>query len=257
MEERQKYDYTKLTNLESIKEFCNSHLVDIATEGLQPESHSVKVRFIDSGGKFGHTALGRFFFVDDCMYIIARDKKYETDHNPDILDFSEELEILKFTGYFIVRVIFAGVYTGFYDDKGERIYTGDVVSAKVLLNPKMPSNGGTNRAKNLDNKEMGSFCEAGVNEIFGNYSIILDNHSVPLSWATELEIEGSLFYNLDKGESEVDIQDLCNGFAQSRNDKNELTKLIKKSPYFPPVTWQVKAIELLCGNNNEENEEKY
>ena len=135
MEEPQKYDFKKLTNLESIKEFCNSHLFDITTEGLDPESHSVKVRFIDSDGKFGHTALGRFFFVDDCMYIIAREKKYESDHNPDILDSSEELEILKFTGYFIVRAIFAGIFTGFYDDKGERIFTGDVVSAKVLITP--------------------------------------------------------------------------------------------------------------------------
>ncbi len=255
MEEPQKYDFTKLKNLESIKEFCNSHLFDIATEGLEPESHSVKVRYIDSDGKFGYTALGRFFFVDDCMYIISRDKKYESDHNPDILDFSEELDILKFSGDFIVRVIFAGVFTGFYDDKGERIFTGDVVSAKVLLNPTIPSNGGANRARNLDNEENGSFCEAGVNEIFEVFSIILDNHSVPLSWATELEIVGSLFFELENGETEVDIRSLCNSFAQSRTDRNELKKLIKKSPYFPPRTWQEKAIELLCGDNNENDEE--
>lgn len=252
MEQPQKYDFTKLTNLESIKEFCNSHLFDIATEGLDPESHSVKVRFIDSDGKFGHTALGRFFFVDDCMYIIAREKKYESDHNPDILDSSEELEILKLTGCFIVRVIFAGVFTGFYDDKGERIFTGDVVSAKVLLNPTIPSNGGRNRAKNFDNEEKGSHLEAGVNEIFDVFSIILDNHSVPLTWATELEIIGSLFFELVKGETEVDIRRQCNSFAQSRTDKNELKSLIKKSPYFPPVTWEEKVKELLCGNNNEE-----
>jgi len=250
MEEPQKYDLTKLKNLESIKEFCNSHLFDIATEGLEPESHSVKVRFIDSNGKFGHTALGRFFFVDDCMYIISIDKKYESDHNPDILDFSEELEILKFTGYFIVRVIFAGVFTGFYDDKGERIFTGDVVSAKVLFNPTIPSNGGTNRARNLDNEEKGSFCEAGVNEDLEVFSIVLDNHSVPLSWATELEVIGSLFFELEKGETEVDIRSLCNSFAQSRTERNELKSLIKKSPYFPPRTWQEKAIELLCGEKN-------
>ena len=252
MEEPQKYDFKKLTNLESIKEFCNSHLFDIATGGLKTENHSVKVRFIDSDRKFGYTGLGRFFFVDDCMYIISRDKKYESDHNPDILDFSEELDILKFSGDFIVRVIFAGVFTGFYDDKGERIFTGDVVSAKVLLNPTIPSNGGTNRARNLDNEEKGSFCEAGVNEIFEVFSIILDNHSVPLSWATELEIVGSLFFELEKGETEVDIQSLCNSFAQSRTDRNELKRLIKKSPYFPPVTWEEKAIELLCESNNEE-----
>ncbi|MDK2837960.1 MAG: hypothetical protein PWR15_1029 [Bacteroidota bacterium] len=257
MDEPQKYDFTKLTNLESIKEFCNSHLFDIATGGLKTENHSVKVRFIDSDRKFGYTGLGRFFFVDDCMYIISRDKKYESDHNPNILDFSEELDILKFSGDFIVRVIFAGVFTGFYDDKGERIFTGDVVSAKMLLNPTIPSNGGRNRARNFDNETKGIFCEAGVNEIFENFSIILDNHSVPLSWATELEIVGSLFFELEKGETEVDIQSLCSSFAQSRTDRNELKRLIKKSPYFPPVTWQEKALEILCGDNNEENEDRY
>lgn len=249
-------DYSRLTNLDTIKEFCNSHPFDIATGILSAEKHSVKIRFIDLNGKFGVTGLGRFFFVDDCMYVLTKDKKYESDHNPDILDFNEDLEILKFTEYFIVRVIFAGVFTGFCDDKGERIFTGDIVSAKVLLNPTIPSNGGTNRAKNLDSENKGSFCNAGVNEMFGNYSIILDNHSIPLSWATELEIIGSLFFDLKKGEPEVDICALCCSFAQSRTDKSELRKLIRKSPHFSPVTWQEKAIELLCGTNEEENEEK-
>ena len=117
--------------------------------------------------------------------------------------------------------------------------------------------GGTSRAKNLNSGEKGIFCEAGVNEMFENYSFILDNHSIPLSWATELEIIGSLFFDLKKGETEIDICALCSSFAQSRTDKSELRKLIQKSPYFPPVTWQEKAIELLCGTNNDENGKEY
>jgi hypothetical protein len=61
MDEPQKYDFTKLTNLESIKEFCNSHLFEIASEGLEPESYSVKVRFIDPDGKFGYTGSWTIF----------------------------------------------------------------------------------------------------------------------------------------------------------------------------------------------------
>lgn len=255
MENSNKYDSTKLKSLESIKEFCNSHLLYIAIDGLAPENYPLKVRFIDSYSKFGYISLGRFFFVDECMYLISRDKKHESEHNPDILDYSEELEILKFTGFFIVRVLFAGVFTGFYDDKGDRIFTGDVVKAKVLLPPTIPSNGGHNRARNLDNEDNGSFIEAGVNEIFDIFSIILDNHSIPLSWATELNLVGSLFFELEKGETEVDIRSLCNGYAQSRTDSNELKRLIKKSPYYPPVTWQEKVKELLCGDNNENEED--
>jgi len=215
MVKSQKQEFTKLTNLELIKEFCNSHLFDIATGGLKTENHSVKVRFIDSKGNFGYTGLGWFFFVNDSMYIITRDKKYESDHNPDILDFSDELEILKYTGDFIIRVIFAGIFTGFYDDKENRIFTGDVVNAKVIDNPSITSNGGVNRARNEDIEEKGGSCEAGVNEILGIYSFILDNLSLPLSWATELNVVGSLFFDLTKGETEVNIQHLCNGFAQT------------------------------------------
>lgn len=254
MEKTQEQEFAKLTNLESIKEFCNSNLVHIATRGFALVSHFVKVRFIDPEGNFGFTGLGRFFFIDDCMYIITDDKKYEIDHKPDIIELSKELSILSFTGEFIVNVIFAGVFTGFKDDKGERIFTGDVVSAKVLPNPKIPSNGGANRARNFDNEEKGSYYEAGVNVFYDVFSMILDNHSAPLSWATELKIVGSLFYDLQKGDTEVDIRSLCNNFAQSRTNRNELTKLIKKSPYFPPVTWKEKATEILCRSIDEENE---
>lgn len=236
MEKPQKYDFTKLKNLETIKEFCNSHLFDIAMGSLKTENHSVKVRYIDQYGEFGYTGLGLFFFVDECMYIISSNTKYESDHNPCILDFSEELEVLRYSDCFIVRVVFAGVFTGFYDDERKRIFTGDVVRARMMINPTIPSNGGINRARNLDNEEKGSFCEAGVNEMFDVFSIILDNHSVPLSWATELEIVGSLFFDLKKGVTEVDIRDLCNCYAQSREDREKLKSLIKKSPCFLTVT---------------------
>lgn len=81
MEKSPKYDISKLKNLESIKEFCNSHLFEIATEAIDTENFLLKIRFIDSNSKFGYTSLGRFFFVDDCMYIMSRDKKYESEHD--------------------------------------------------------------------------------------------------------------------------------------------------------------------------------
>ncbi|RTZ02329.1 hypothetical protein EKL98_08665 [Flavobacterium bomense] len=247
MDKPHNYEFDKLTNLKSIKEFCYSHLLDIVTGILKTENHSVKVRFIDPTKRnFEYTSLGLFFFVDDCMYIITTDKKYEAEHNPDILGFYEELEFLRNPDVFIIRVIFAGVYTGFRDDKGTRIFTGDAVSAKIVLNPSIPSTGGTNRARNSSNKLNESRCEAGVNEMSGIYAIILDNHSVPLSWATKLNVIGSLFYNLTMGTTEVSIQGLCNGFAQSQSDKEGVKKLLKKSPYFPPTTWQEKVRDLLC-----------
>jgi hypothetical protein len=251
MDSIQEYDFSKLRNLESIKDFCDTHLFDIATGGLRTKKHSIKVRYIDFYGKFGYTGLGRFFFVDDSMYIITKDKKYESDHNSAILDFDEDLDILKYTGENIVRVLYAGIFTGFYDENEVRIFTGDIVKARVLLNPTIPSNGGRNRARNHNSDDKGSYYEAGVSETLGDYSIIFDNHSVPQSWATELEIIGSLFYDLRKDETEIDIGGLCSNFAQSQTDINELKKLIKKSPYFKPVTWQDQALDLLCGPDDE------
>lgn len=252
----QKYDCSRLKNLKSIKKFCNSHLLDIATGALSSAHRSVKVRFIDSDNSFGYTGLGRFFFVDDCMYIMSRDQKHKSDHNPIILDFSEELEPLKHSGYFIVRVLFAGLYTGFLDDNGERIFTGDVVKARVFLNPETPSKGGTDRVINRDPKYRGSICESGVDYMFNRFVIKMDNCSVPLSWAMKLKIVGSLFFNLKNGETEVDIKNLCNGYAQARTDRKELRRLIKKSPYYPPVTWQEQAIELLCKSKEEAEREE-
>jgi len=228
-------DITSLKNLASLKEFCNSHLLEIATDGLGEESQSVKIRFIDLTGNFGYTNLGRFFYVEDCMYLITKDEKYQPDHNPDILDFNEDLEFLKFTNYYIARVIFAGIFTGFYDDMGKRIFTGDVVDARVLLNPAITSTGGESRAKSSNEGDYGTSCEAGVNVIFDSFSIILDNHSIPLSWAKKIKIVGSLFFELEPTDIEVDIQSLCSRYAQSRTDSEELRKLIKKSPYFLPV----------------------
>lgn len=257
MEESNKLDFAKLTNLNAIKEFCETRIVEISLGDLKMENHNCKVRFIDPNGNFGVTGLGCFFFLEDCMYILTNDKKYEPFHNPDIYGFRDDFDVLRLSKQYIVRVIFAGVFTGFIDDKGERIFTGDVVSAKVLLNPNIPSVGGRNRAKNVIKEDDWAFCEAAVNDIFETYSIILDNHSIPISWATELKVIGSLFYDLKKGDKELDIRNLCNSFAQSRIDKKELKRLIKKSPYYPPVTWQEKAIELLCRDNNEnEYEEK-
>lgn len=225
-------DYSKPKNLETIKRFCNSHLFDIATGSIRAENHSVKIRFIDMNGSFGVTGLGHFFFIDDCMYIITKDNKYAASHNPDILDFSEELDILNYTDEFVARVILAGIFTGFYDDNGKRIFTGDVVNARALVNPTFPSVGRESRAKNKNSEEKGSFIKAGVSDMNGEYSLILDNHSIPLSWATELEVIGSLFFDLTNNTTEVNIRTLCSSFAQSRRDKNEIRKLIQKSPCF-------------------------
>ena len=120
MDSTQDYDFSKLRNLESIKEFCNSHHFEIANGGLRTKKHSIKVRYIDFYGKFGYTGLGRFFFVDDSMYIITNDKQFESDHNPAILDFDEDLELLNYTGEYCQGSVCRQFSQGFYDDNEDR-----------------------------------------------------------------------------------------------------------------------------------------
>lgn len=178
------YSEVAFKDFNSIKEFSDAHLFEIASGSLKINNYAVKVRFIDPvEKKFGYTGLGHFFFFDDCMYLITTDSKYAEYHNPDMLEFSEKLDILKYTEEFIVRVIFAGVFTGFYDDKNNRIFTGDFVGANIIINPSNPSSGGTKRASDGDNNHPGPLFEAGVNVVMNQFAIILDNHYLPLSWS--------------------------------------------------------------------------
>ena len=254
MENTEKNKYEELTNLESIKKFCSQHLSEFATDSFHLKDNLIRIRYIDLDGKFNYVDLGRFFFVDDCMYVMTKESRYKKYHNPDILEFDKELEVLRYMGFYIVRGIFAGVFTGFFDDKGNRIFTGDVVNAQVFIftTRLILSKGGYDRAVCVDKDERASDCTAGVNDINGSFSLIFDNHYLPLSQATKLEVIGSLFYDLRSGHTELDIRSLCNEFAQLRYGEKDIFKLIRKSPYFPPQTWQEEALELICGSDDDE-----
>lgn len=247
------YDFSKLNNLYSLKKFCDSNIEDIVGGNLLKLSSPIKVRYVDFFGKFGVTSLGRFFFVDDCMYLLTNDERYKEEHNPDIASFfGEEAYLYSLSsGKFIVRVIFAGIYTGFSDDKGNRIFTGDVVKASVLSNPYFPSKGDSDRAKNRISQDKGDKYEAGISDFLREFSLILDNNTEPLSWTSKIKVIGSLFFRLEKETTEVPILNLCDEFAKARpKEKKELLELIKKSPYFPPKTWQEKALEMLGVNDD-------
>lgn len=228
-----KFDTIRYKDFKSIKELTDNHLEEIASGSLRINNIGLKVRYIDLVTmQFGYTGLGYFFFFDETMYIITKDEKYKEAHNPDIVGISDQLEILRYTGEYIVRVIFAGVFTGFYDDYGERIFTGDFIQARMLINPSNPSAGWDRRAFDVTTNHSGQVFRAGVYVVMDQFVLLLDNHSLPLSWATKLKVLGSFFYKLPEFTISVDIRKCCSQYAQSRTNINEMIQLAKKSPSF-------------------------
>ena len=206
----------KAMTLDEIKLLCDKYLFEIAAgNNLKDEVGTLKVRFITPTGEFNYTSMGRFFFFGDSMYVITNSELYSEYHNPEAYMFDERLDFLQARNVYVVRVIFAGIYTGINDKNGERIFTGDVVKARCVVS-------GNISEKQDDN--YGTEIVAAVEIMYNNFALILDNHSAPLEWCHNIKRIGSLFPDMDEIQDceEVDIRDLCNNFAQYRGNRREL-----------------------------------
>ncbi len=174
------YEYTE----KAIEEISLMTFVDEYPEDYR----ETIVRIVTPNNKIAKTRFGRFFFIGDEMFLISEDKKMEKYHRPEVADYDKRLEVLKDSTTYTVKVLFAGIYTGFKDINGELIFTGDIVRGDNYI--------------------------AGVDILFDRFQHIYDNVSLPLSEIIELERITSVFYDLRRNESEVDISGRCNGFAQ-------------------------------------------
>ena len=149
----------------------------------------------------------------------------------------------------IFPVIFAGLYTGYRDDKGRKIYTGDVVKATMFAEADMPSNGGMSRAKRVHGNNGGYTTIAGI-DIFGDrrddYYYILDNCPIPLRFSKKIIVIGNVFYDLDRDKLKVNIGKRCAmlAFPYQINLRNLHIKMAH-APYFICKTWQEKALKFL------------
>ena len=92
-----------------------------ARENLEHIYANRKFRFINPEGKFDYTTFGNFYFTSpDRMMLITKDRAYTKYHKNDQMSG---------TLWSTVPVIFAGISTGYKDDTGREIFTGDIVSA--------------------------------------------------------------------------------------------------------------------------------
>lgn len=197
--------------LEEIKEVCNTLGKSIITYDFDTfndmyeelDIEDVVVRYIYEENKFGYARMGDFFFMfGDCMYILTDDEFYKEGNNEDIPEIAEDMFETKFCRKekYATRVIFAGVRTPFKDNIGDWIYTGDIVKGKYDIIS------GVCAFRPFDDEEL-KRCP-------NNYGLMLDNHMLPLCDCESLERLGTIYFDIDPRETEVDLESKIGERAQ-------------------------------------------
>lgn len=244
----------KVLSLKELEKMCDEFLELCITGSDEEIAHfgeDVEVRFINYDGSFGYTSVCDLFFYHNRMYYWTQRKTLKEHLTLEDFELYGSLEILQiFEDIKIFPVIFAGFYTGYRDDKGQKIYTGDVVKATVFTDVDIPSSGGKTRAKIMHGEEHCGFTTiAGIDTYAckrDDYYYILDNCPIALRNTKKVKIIGNVFYDLDKDETEVQIGNRCAmlAFPYNINIRNLHIKMAH-APYFKCKTWQDVALKVL------------
>ena len=252
----------KVVSLEELKQMCNEFLevcISGSDEEIEHFGEDVEVRFINEDGSFGYTYVCDLFFYHDRMYYWTQ--RRTTKEHLTLSDFElyGSLEILKIFGEIkIFPVVYAGTYTGYKDDKGRKIYTGDVVKATMLTDADAPSIGGRTRATKMHGNDKGGYTAiVGVDSYSprnDDYYYILDNLPIPMRFTKKAIVIGNVFYDIDRDNMFVDIRERCCMLAfPYRIIIRNLHIKMAHAPNFKSRTWQEKALHILTGEPNYES----
>jgi hypothetical protein len=195
----------------------------------------IRVRYVLENNKFAYADFGDYFFwADNGLYVWHQEEKYAEDHNPDAVDdfFGGTCER---RGY-VRRHIFAGLDTGFNDDEGSRMFTGDIVQ---VTDP----NGYAKRP----------LCLASAPWTDGDlYCFPLDNHALTLEMCQadgyHLKRVGTIFYQLDNADEPEPIWEKALTFNNRRWPSEALTLALTMAQYTPNYyqeTWKYLGYEIL------------
>lgn len=223
----------KSLNEKELVGLCRKYAREIDM-GVKNGLPKIRIRYVLDNKKFGFADFGDYFFwADDGLYVWHKEEKYAEDRNPDAVDdfFGTDCQRRGYT----VRHIFAGIDTGFDDDEGSRMFTGDVV-----------------RVTDSDGSDMGALCLASAGWGGGCYCFPLDNSSLTLQMCKEggyhLKRIGTIFYQLNDSEEPEPIWNKALLFNNNRWTKEELEQHLVMAQYTPNYyqeVWQYLAYEII------------
>ena len=219
---------------ERVEQFLDDILLGVDIENYD----DVEVRFLWAPRKFRTGGLADLFVYRGQWYYWTNNKQGKDYKTLSDFELTGRLSYLEIFGDIkIYPVAFAGFYTGYIDDRGLKIYTGDVVKATMTTNVEIPSTGGRSRAKTFSGKVDDGFTTiVGVNSFADrqdDYYYILDNCPIAMKYTTKVRIIGNVFYDLDRDNPTVSIAERCATLAYPYGiNVRELHLKMAQAPYY-------------------------
>ena len=230
-----------MCNAEDFQERVEQFLDDILL-GVDIENYDdVEVRFLWAPRKFRIGGLADLFVYRGQWYYWTQNPRATNYMTLADFELTGRLSYLEIFGDIkIYPVAFAGFYTGYIDDRGQKIYTGDVVKATMTTNVEIPSTGGRSRAKAFNGKVDDGFTTiVGVNSFADrqdDYYYILDNRPIAMKYTTKVRIIGNVFYDLDRDNPTVSIAERCSMLAFPYGiNVRKLHLKMAQAPYYVEV----------------------
>lgn len=218
-----------------LKLLCNQYHYEIC-HGLKNNFlPKIRIRYVESKGKFGYAEFGDFFFVNDDLYVWKQGKEYADINNPDVV---EDYFIKKCTRTeYACRFLYAGADTNFIDSNGEHIFVGDVLEIKNDFNKTQLALG---HFPYYENDKM-------------TYCFVLDNHFLSLQECinnkdTSITRIGTSYFQLDWNFSTEDMNNKVrsfNGWHDSNKEHKDKVLMARYTPNFDQELWKYYGLEIL------------
>lgn len=218
------YNIRIFKDFEDLKQSCNKAMMKLYERDFitDADDDQVTLRYMKPDGKIAYVGLGKFYFAENRMIIFSNNESCASFHNPEYFALAETRRFSKFHKY-AFKGLYCGIYTGFIDDYGKRVFTGDVMTFTCLPNPEVPSQGGTYRASNPSNPNFelpdrkilmkhylqGFYLAVGKFKFHDYYHVILDNHVAPLPWLTRMMVVGNVLGDRERWGDFFDVEKAC------------------------------------------------